>query len=170
MDSGFWRSNLCSLGGWGLLPHDVHPVEVAVVALLRADDGRGRDGRLGHEMVRNRPVEVAALEVVHALLLHAVGDADVDAVGREHAMDLREHLRGVGAGAITAQNRVERALVDHGVECAVLILQLPDVHLLVDHAWVALFVHFGHLLLHSERDVNVAQILVTILKHLLREA
>ena len=35
---GLVWSFLCSLGGWGLLPHDVDPVEVAVVALLGADD------------------------------------------------------------------------------------------------------------------------------------
>lgn len=121
-------------------------------------------------MVRNGPVEVAALEVVHALLLDAVGNADVDSVGGEHAMDLRQHLSCIGARAIAAQNRVERALVDNCVERAILILKLAHVHLFVDHAWVALFVLFGHLLLDGERDVNIAQVLVPVVKHLLREA
>ena len=72
-------------------------MEVAVLVLLRAHNRRCRDGWLGNQVVRNRPVEVAALEVLHALLLHAVGDADVDAVGGEDTVDLGEHLGGVRA-------------------------------------------------------------------------
>ena len=85
-------------------------------------------------------------------------------------MDLRQHLRRVWTRAVSAQNRVKRALVDHCVERAILVLQLAHVHLFVDHAWVALFVHFRHLLLDGERDVNIAKILIAIVKHLLRQA
>ena len=120
-------------------------------------------------MVRNCPVEFAALEVLHALLLHAVGDADVHAVGSEYTMNFWEHLSRVWAWTVSAKNRVEGALVDNCVKRSILVSQLAHIHLLVDEGWVALFVLLCHLLLHDERDVNVADALVTILAHLLRK-
>ena len=87
-----------------MLSHDVNPVEVAVVLLLGADNRRGRDGWLRNQMVRYLPLEVGGLEVADTLLRGAVGDADVDTVGGEHAVNLSQHLSGVGARAVTAQD------------------------------------------------------------------
>ena len=69
--------------------------------------GGGSSGLLAHDV---DSVEVAALEIVHALLLDIVGNVDVDSVGGEHAMDLRQHLSCVGARDVAAQNRVELSL------------------------------------------------------------
>ena len=85
-------------------------------------------------------------------------------------MDLVEHLECVGAGAIAAEDRVKRALVNDGVKAAILELKHAHVHLPVDHVWVALPVMLSHLLLHSEGDINVLHILVAIIEHLLGEA
>jgi hypothetical protein len=144
-------------------------VEVAVLVLLGRHHARGGDGGLGYEVVRDSPVKIAVLEVVHALLLHTVGHADVHAVGGQNTVDLGEHLNCVGAGAISTEDGVEGALVDDGVESTVLVLKLAHVHLLVHERWVALLVSLSHLLHHGERDVNVVHMLVSILKHFLGE-
>jgi hypothetical protein len=70
----------CSLGCRRLLSHNVDPVEVAVVALLGAHDWRCWNGWLCDQVMWNGPIEITTLEVVHALLLNAIWDTDVDAV------------------------------------------------------------------------------------------
>ena len=145
-------------------------MEVAVILGLSTHHRACRDGRLGDHLVRDGPLEFGVLEVANALLLDAVTDADVDALRSQHAVDLFQHLLGVGAGAVTAKNRVESALVDDGIEGTVLVLELAHIHLLVDECGEALLVLLGHLLHDGEGDVDVANVLVPILKHLLGEA
>lgn len=166
---GGWGEAGRSLGSGGLLSHDVDPVEVAVLVLLGRDHAGSRDGWLGDQVVRHSPVEVTVLEVAHPLVLHTVRDADVHAVGVEHAVDLCEHLGRVGSRAIAAEDGVEGALVDDGIKGVLAELQLPHVHLLVDERGETLLVRLSHLLDHSERDVNVSDVLVAILVHFLGE-
>jgi len=120
-------------------------------------------------MVGHSPVEIRALEIVHALLLHAVRDADVDTVRGKHSVDLSEHLGGVGATTITTEDRVEGTLVNDGVEATISVLKLAAIHLLVDEGGETLLVSLGHLLHNSVRDVDVAHVLVAILVHLFGE-
>ena len=68
--------------------------------------------------------------VVHTLLGKTIGNADVNSGRREYTIDLRKHLVGIGARAITADNEVECALFDQGIKSAIIILQASHVHLL----------------------------------------
>ena len=115
------------------------------------------------------PLESTVLEVVHALGHHSVRNTDINSVWCEDALDLREHLLCIGTRAITAQDRVEGALVDHRIEGAIWETDIADVHLLVGESGVTLFVHLCHLLYHGEGDVDIGDVLVAILKHLLRQ-
>lgn len=144
-------------------------MEVALLVLLGRDHARGRDGWLGHEVMRHSPVEVTVLEVAHALVLHTVRDTDVDAVGGENTVNLGQHLGCVGAGAVSTEDGVECALVNDGIEGSLSVLKLAHVHLLVDQGGESFFVRLGHLLHNGEGDVDVVDVLVTILKHFLGE-
>ena len=85
-------------------------------------------------------------------------------------MDLREHLLGVGAGAITTEDGVKGSLVDDTVEASILILELTNVHLLVNHGGNGLLILLSHLLDNGEGYIDVGDVLeVVLLVHLLRE-
>jgi len=96
------------------------------------------------------PFESTVLEVVHALCHNTVGDTDVDSVWCQDALDLREHLLCVRTRAITAQDRVKGALVNHSIESSIWETDITYIHLLVSESGVTLFVHLRHLLNHSE--------------------
>ena len=145
-------------------------MEVAVLVLLSADDTGGRDGGLGDQVVRDLPLEVGGLEVAETLIGDTVRDADVDAVGGEYTVDLGKHRSGVGTRAVTTEDGVEGALVDDSIEGAILVLQLTHIHLLVNKGRVAVLVHLSHLLHDGEGDIDVRDVGVAILEHLLRQA
>ena len=145
-------------------------MEVAVLVLLSADDTGGRDGGLGDQVVRDLPLEVGGLEVAETLIGDTVRDADVDAVGGEHTVDLGKHRSSVGTRAVTTEDGVEGALVDDSIEGAILVLQLTHIHLLVNKGRVAVLVHLSHLLHDGEGDIDVRDVGVAILEHLLRQA
>jgi len=85
-------------------------------------------------------------------------------------MDLREHLLGVGAGAITTEDGVKGSLVDDTVEASILILELTNVHLLVHHGGNGLLILLSHLLDNGEGYIDVGDVLeVVLLVHLLGE-
>ena len=69
-------------------------------------------------------------------------------------IDIREHLVGVGARAITAENGVECAPVDYGIKSAIIILQSPHVHLLECEVRDYHLAQLLHLLDDRDRDVN----------------
>ena len=120
-------------------------------------------------MVRDMPFESTVLEVVHALRHNTVGDTDVDSVRCQDTLNLREHLFCVGARAVAAQDRVESALVNHSIESSIWETDITYIHLLVSESGVTLFVRLRHLLNHSEGDIDICDVLVAILKHLLRQ-
>ena len=89
------------------LAHDVHPVESNIIRgqhwLLRiVHVRRWRNRGLRHGQAGDAPLELSLLEEGITLLLDAVRNANEDAVGVEHAVDLRKHLLGVGACTFTA--------------------------------------------------------------------
>ena len=153
----------------GLLAHDVDPVEVLVVSGLGCNDSRGGDGWLGDHVVRNGPIELLLLEVGHAGLLYAVGDADVDTVGWETTVDFSKHLVSVRSGSITAKDGVEGALVNDCIKSTVFITKRSHVHLFVRHVGVLVFVELLHLLDHSEWNVDVGDVGVAVVIHLFRK-
>ena len=76
-------------------------------------------------------------------------------------MDFVEGLLGVGARAVTAEDGVEGALVNDGVEGLVLeVLHGAHIHLLVDQVGVLVLVSLLHLLNSCSGDVNVSDVFV----------
>ncbi len=118
-------------------------------------------------MVGDCPIEVAMLEVANTLVIDTITDTDVDTTWCKHSVDLCEHLSCIRSRAISAKNAIKGTLVDDGIECTILVLKLAHVHLFVDKGAVAVLVGLSHLLDHGERDVDVADVLVAILVHLL---
>lgn len=66
---------------------------------------------------------------------HAVGADEVHAVGLEHSRDLHAHFGNVRGGPLSAQHRVQGALVDNSVEGLVWEVQRADVHQQPTEGW-----------------------------------
>ena len=152
---------------WGL-SHDVDKVEVLIIILLASlyDCGR-RDRRLGHFLSEYRPIVLLLAEVRQPIFRDAVSYANVNAIRGQHAVHLVEHRLAVRARVVTAEDGIEAGLIDDGVEHAILTLETAGVHLLESYLWDLFFVVLLHLLNNRERDVDIGDLLVPILKHVL---
>ena len=83
-------------------------------------------------------------------------------------MDFIQHLVTVRTSVVaTTEDRVKASFINDCIKSAVLKLQTLRVHLLIRHLRNLLFVMLLHLLDNSEGDIDVRDLLVTILKHLL---
>jgi len=153
-----------------VLAHDVDPVEVLFVLAFVAHYSRGADGGFGNHVVEHSPVVVFLLQVAHAALLHAVAHTDVHTSRAENAMNLSKHLVCVGARTVSTKYRVEGALVNYSVEGAVLKLKLANIALLVNESGVLFLIEFLHLLDNSKGNVNVDNVLESVVKHFFGDA
>ena len=92
-------------------------MKVLIIVLLASGyDGRGRNGRLGHLLGEHSPIIFLLAEVGQSVLGHAVRYANVNAVGREHAVHLVQHGLAVRSRVVAAEDGIEAGLVDHSVE------------------------------------------------------
>ena len=153
-----------------LLPHHIYVVEILFVLVFVSYHSRGWDSGFGHLVLEHSPVELLLLEVAHPLLWEAVWNHDVHSSWRKYSVNLTEHLVGIGTRTVPAQDWVEGALVDDSVKGAVFILQTPHIHLFERQVRQLLLVHLLHLLDHSEGDIDVGDVLVTVLVHFLAQA
>lgn len=71
-----------------------------------------------------------------AVVRHTVRANEVHAVGLQHPGNFHAHLGDVGGRTLSAQNRVQGSLVDHGVERLVRVIQRTDVHHLPHESWL----------------------------------
>lgn len=71
-----------------------------------------------------------------AVVRHTVRANEVHAVGLQYPGNLHAHLGHVGGRTLSAQNRVQGSLVDHGVERLVRVIQRTDVHHLPHEGWL----------------------------------
>lgn len=78
------------------LPADVHIVHVGSLLLIGCDGDRGGYRRLGHLLHLHAPLVLRLLEVGQAELRLTVGDGHVDTVFAKDAVDLGDHLIGIG--------------------------------------------------------------------------
>ena len=126
--------------------------------------------RLGHFEMRNGPFKATLCEESLSFSQGAVANTNENTVGCEHSVDLTEHLLRVNSCQFSAQDRVIGTFVNDRVEESVLVLQLAHIHLLVRDHGVLFLVVLCHVLDHTERDVDVVDVLVALLKHLLAHA
>lgn len=78
------------------LPADVHIVHVGSLLLVGCDGDRRGYGRLGHLLHLHAPLVLGLLEVGQAELGLTVGHCHVDPVFAKDAVDLGDHLIGIG--------------------------------------------------------------------------
>lgn len=145
-------------------------MEVFLVLALRRNYSASANGRFCNHVVKYCPIVFLFLQVRHPWLFHTVAYADIDTSWAQYAVDLWKHLVCIWTRAIAAKDRIDRALVNNSIKGAIFKLKLPNITLFVNQSWVFFFVQFLHLLDHSETNVNVCLLLITIVKHLFRDS
>ena len=150
-----------------LLSHYEYKVEVLILLLFAScDNQRGRYCWLGHLLHEHIPVVLLPVEVTDSLFWLSVSNANVNSAWWEHSVHFVQHELSIWPGPISAEDWVEGALVDDGVERAIFELKTLAVHLLVFKLRVFVLVQILHLSVNCVRDINACNILVTIFKHL----
>mmetsp|Transcript_7717 Transcript_7717/g.22273 ORF Transcript_7717/g.22273 Transcript_7717/m.22273 type:complete len:251 (+) Transcript_7717:2090-2842(+) len=142
---------------------------VDAIGILRVRHRRRAHRRLGDGVHRNLPAIILLLEVVQAVVRHAVG-YDVEDAGRlQHARHLRAHLGHIRRGTLAAEDSIHGRLGNDGVEGLIGEVQRHDVHHLPRERRLVL-VALGHLVDDHLRDVNVREVREAILEHVLGQA
>jgi len=121
-------------------------------------------------VVEHSPGEITLLEVLQSRVLDTVRHTDVHSVVAEHAVNLTEHLVGVRAGTVTAENGVESSLINDSLKGAVIVVHAADVHLLEGHGRILVLTEFLLALDDRHRQIDVLDVRVAIVSHLLGES
>ena len=76
-----------------------------------------------------------------------------------------EHWFTIWTGIVTAECSIKAGFINNGIETSIFILKLPSVHLFELQVWYFLFVVFTHLFYYCERNVNICDVLESVLEH-----
>mmetsp|Transcript_31258 Transcript_31258/g.35697 ORF Transcript_31258/g.35697 Transcript_31258/m.35697 type:complete len:200 (-) Transcript_31258:5-604(-) len=142
-------------------------MEVLGVLIFAGNNRTRADGRLGNFMGVQLPIKSVVSEVVLSLVWNSVRNAHVHAGRREDSVDFIERLFAVRPASISAEDRVESSFINHAVEGSLFELETSHVHLLVNHVGAFLFVLLRHGLDDSEGNIDIGDVLVAFLVHLL---
>lgn len=149
-----------------LLSHYENKVEVLILLFFSAGHHQGSGycgfGDLLHKHV---PVVLLPVEVTDSLLGLPIGDTNVHSAGGQHSVHFVQHQLSIGARPISAQDGVEGALVNYGIERAILELKTFAVHLLVFQLGVLVLVQVLHLSVHRVGNVDARDVLVAVFEH-----
>ena len=145
-------------------------VKVVFVELLCTDKWRWHDGGLWYRSMLDYPFVLTILEVGHAMTRNTSWNTDISAGRCEYAVNFIKHCLRVWGRAITAKNRIETCFIYHTVESTILILQLAHVHLFIEETWVCFSIQIAHHFDDGVGDINVGNMPITILEHLLSKA
>lgn len=144
-------------------------MEIFIIILFASwNNGGCGNCRLSYFLGEHSPVIVLLAEILQSVFRYSVGNTDVYTVWRKNTVNLIKHCLAVWTWIVTAENGIETSLVDDCIEDTFLTLQTAGIHLLESQLRDLFFVILLHLLDDCKRNVNVRDVLVTVLEHVFR--
>jgi len=141
-------------------------VEVLIVVLFSCGNhGWCRDSWFGYFLCENCPVIGIFIEIWQTVFWNTVSNTNVNSCWWKNSMYLIEHWFRIRTWIITAKSSIEAGLINNCIKTSIFELELSGIHLLELQIWYFLLVIFLHLFYHSKWNVNVCDMLETILKH-----